>query len=89
MVNGTVWDLSGLTYNSSSPTAPSGYSLQTDSGSTFYINFCEQVSSTAVSPDCNKMNGSGSCQLSAASYYPAGNVASMVFQEYENQPGKL
>ena len=90
VVNGIEWDLSMLTYDPNSDTAPAGYSLPyTNGGSTdtFFVNFCAEVSSAAVSPDCNKGMESGSCQLHAGTYYGAGNAPDMEFQEY-TPPGK-
>merc|ERR1711879_592211 len=51
-------------------------------GDTFYVNFCSEVSSSFVSPDCNKYGPSGSCQLSGQTYFPSGEVSSMEFVPY-------
>ena len=75
-----------LMYDPNSNTAPPGHSLViTDSWGNsdgYFVNFCAEVSSAAVSPDCNKGLESGSCQLSGLTYFGAGNVPDMVWQEY-------
>merc|ERR1712063_69149 len=80
-VNGTVWDLSPLTYDSTGP-APSNYQIQSASnGNTYYVNFCAAVSSS-ISADCNKGAPNGACQLSGTTYYGAGLLSQTTWQDF-------
>merc|ERR1712137_329024 len=80
-VNGTIWDLSPLTYDTTTSTPPTNYQIQSSSnGNTYYINFCAAVAN-AISPDCNKAGPNGACQLSGTTYYGAGFVPMGVYTQ--------
>lgn len=72
--SGNVFDLSALTYDDTLE-SPMGYSYTASDGNTYFINFCEPV--TLTLSDCATSDGTGSCQLSGDTYYPAGTVTSM------------
>ena len=76
---GTYWDLNPLTYNPSDP-SPTGYSYS-NSASTYFVNFCDEVSSNNLS-DCNKNVPAGSCQSSSGNYHSAGTVSSVTFIDF-------
>merc|ERR1712137_857743 len=81
-VNGTIWDLSPLTYDTTTSTPPTNYQIQSSSnGNTYYINFCAAVAN-AISPNCNKDGPNGACQLSGGGYYGAGLISATNWQDF-------
>mmetsp|Transcript_52141 Transcript_52141/g.79162 ORF Transcript_52141/g.79162 Transcript_52141/m.79162 type:complete len:232 (+) Transcript_52141:52-747(+) len=83
-VNGTLWDLSPLTYDPEG-TPPIGYSFSAIDGSanTYYINFCDVVAPSISNSACSRrVANPGSCQLSGATYYNAGAVSTMTWQDF-------
>ena len=79
--NGTTFNLAPLTYDPNG-VAPAGYSIADGYGDTFYINFCEEVSTVSYY-DCSKNSPAASCQLSGGIYYSCGTVASTSFMYYQ------
>ena len=78
--NGTMYDLSSLAYDPSGSPPASGYSYLSG-GNTFYINFCDSVSTTELAA-CNREAPAGSCQLSAGSYVSCGAASSASLGPY-------
>jgi len=80
--SGAYWNLTPLRYDPSEP-SPSGYSLITTQGSTFYVNFCDEVSTNNLN-DCNSDAPAGSCQQTGnpSSFYSAGAVSGMTFTDF-------
>merc|ERR1712167_87225 len=77
--NGHTYDLSALTYDPSQ-SSPDGYSTMDQSEHTYFINFCQQVSTVDSSTiGCNNLGPTAVCLVSGPVKASCGVVANQVF----------